>query len=89
MESIARLRRLVVAAAMAGALALLGIAPVSAGGGCGTGECKPWSSPAVTHNGLQTILLIDAGGVVVLGVLLLLVVLYLRKRQSGMGRADK
>ncbi len=86
MKWMARLRVFLVAASMAGALTLLSTVPAAAGG-CGN-SCKPWSPPAPAQNGLQTILLIDAGGVVVLGVLLLLVVLYLRKRRSRLGKAE-
>lgn len=85
----ARLRMLAFASGVAGTLTMLGMATVNAAGGCGTGECRPWSSPAVTQNGLPVILAIDASGVVVLGVLLLLVMLYLKKRRGRMGKAGK
>ena len=89
MQWIARLRMFALASGVAGFLVQLGMASVNAAGGCGTGECRPWSSPAATQNGLPLILTIGASGVVVLGVLLLLVMLYLGKRRSRLGRAGK
>lgn len=94
MRLLTRLPRLAVMAGAAGAVALLGMVlgtvQVSA---CtiGTPDCPypPLPPPAAGQNGLQTILAIDIGEVVVLGALLLLLVLYLAKRRSRTGRADK
>ena len=57
----------------------------------GTPDCPYPARPVVvaTQNGLQSLLLIDTVGVVVLGVLLLLVMLYLRKRRGRLGRAEQ
>ncbi len=88
MKWIARLRMFLVASAVAGTAAMFGMVPVSAGG-CGESGCKPWSPPAPVQNGLPMILALDAAGVVVLGVLLVLVARYRSKRRSRLGKAEQ
>ena len=92
----ARLRMFALATTVAGSLAGLGavLFPtfVNACAPIGTPTCPALTPPVAGQNGLPLILAIDAGGLVVLGVLILLAVLYLRQRRSRIGRennADK
>lgn len=77
------LRAVVLATPTATALALLGMAQVSACASIGTTVCPSPPPPVATRSGLQTILAIDVGGVVVLGVLLLVAEQLMRQNETA------